>query len=162
VAGVLAMTIERSPWRRLPATERAGIADTLERLGLGSLAGRPLASLSGGERQRVFIARALVRHPDLLVLDEPAAGIDTRSRVELLDLLAELHAAGQAILFTSHDLNAIAARVPRLVCFNRTVVADGPPVEVLHPYVLERTFGAMMQVLSYGDRPIVVDGERRR
>jgi ABC-type Mn2+/Zn2+ transport system ATPase subunit len=64
---------------------------------------------------------------------------------------------GTTVLLTTHDLNGLAAHLPRLICFNRTVVADGPPAEVLHPYVLERTYGAPMEVLQHGGMPVVLD-----
>ena len=69
----------------------------------------------------MFIARALLGEPDLLLLDEPTSGVDVRLRHEILHLLDDLHAAGLAILLTTHDLNGIAAHLPRLVCLNRAV-----------------------------------------
>ena len=96
-------------------------------------------------------------NPDVLVLDEPAGGVDVATRHEILHLLADLHHDGMSIVLTTHDINGLAAHLPRLVCFNRTVVADGPPAEVLHPYVLERTYGAPMSVLQHGGMPVVLE-----
>ena len=129
----------------------------LDRLGLGGLADRHIRQLSGGQQQRVFVARALVDEPDLLVLDEPAGGVDVATRHEMLHLLADLHHAGTSILLTTHDINGLAAHLPRLICFNRTVVADGTPAEVLRPDVLERTYGAPMDVLQHGGMPVVLE-----
>ena len=129
----------------------------LERLGIAEYAGRQISALSGGQQQRVFLARALVHDPDVLVLDEPAGGVDVATRHEILHLLADLHHDGMSIVLTTHDINGLAAHLPRLVCFNRTVVADGPPAEVLHPYVLERTYGAPMSVLQHGGMPVVLE-----
>ena len=61
------------------------------------------------------------------------------------------------ILLTTHDLNGLAAHLPRLVCFNKTVIADGNPREVLTSQVLEATYGAPMEVLEHGGMPIVVE-----
>ncbi|MFM7872862.1 MAG: ABC transporter, partial [Actinomycetota bacterium] len=99
---------------------------------------------------------------DLLVLDEPTAGVDVRTRHEILHVLADLNEAppegeGITIVLTTHDLNGLAAHLPRLVCFNRTVVADGAPMEVLQPYFLERTYGAPMEVLQHGGMPVVLE-----
>ena len=93
----------------------------------------------------------------MLVLDEPTAGIDVAARHELLHLLADLHRSGVTIVLTTHDINGLAAHLPRLICFNRTVVADDPAGEVLHPYVLERTYGAPMDVLQHGGMPVVLE-----
>ncbi len=164
VAEVVAMSLlpTRRWWPRIAAVERERIELTLERLGLAGLGSRHIRELSGGQQQRVFLARALVQEPDLLVLDEPTAGIDVRTRHEVLHVLADLNEAppagrGIAIVLTTHDLNGLAAHLPRLVCFNRTVLADGCPSAVLTPEVLERTYGAPMEVLVHGGLPVVLD-----
>jgi ABC-type Mn2+/Zn2+ transport system ATPase subunit len=74
-----------------------------------------------------------------------------------MHLLHDLHHDGLAILLTTHDLNGVAAHLPEIVCLNRTVVATGPPANVLRPDVLERTYGAPMEVLSHGGMPVVVE-----
>jgi ABC-type Mn2+/Zn2+ transport system ATPase subunit len=68
-----------------------------------------------------------------------------------------LHAKGSTILLTTHDLNGLASHLPRLICINREVVADGSPRETLIPEVLERTYGAPLHVLEHGGMPIVLD-----
>jgi ABC-type Mn2+/Zn2+ transport system ATPase subunit len=129
----------------------------LGRLGLGGLAGRHIRALSGGQQQRVFIARALLARPDVLLLDEPTSGVDVTTRHEILHLLADLNADGMAIVLTTHDLNGIAAHLPRLVCLNREITGVGAPEDVLTPAVLERTYGSPMDVLHHGGMPLVVD-----
>jgi ABC-type Mn2+/Zn2+ transport system ATPase subunit len=143
------------PW--MSAAERSEVEEILARLGLEGLAKRHIRELSGGQQQRVFIARALVRRPELLLLDEPTSGVDVRLRHEVLHLLDDLNAQGVAIVLTTHDLNGIAAHLPRLVCLNREVIGAGRPHEVLTPDVLERTYGASMQVLEHAGMPVVVD-----
>lgn len=157
------------PTRRLgrrPRGDRERALAVLARLGLGDLSDRHIRDLSGGQQQRVFLARALVDGPDLLVLDEPAGNVDVATRHEILHVLADLHhpaadEPGVTIVLTTHDINGLAAHLPRLICFNRTVVADGPPSEVLHPYVLERTYGAPMDVLQHGGMPVVLEHRHR-
>lgn len=146
----------RWPWTN-PA-EDAGVADVLDRLGIGNLAHRHIRQLSGGQQQRVFIARALFSSPELLLMDEPTSGVDVRTRHEILHLLAELHDSGISIVVTTHDLNGLAAHLPQLVCLNTRVTGVGAPVEVLTPYILEQTYGAPMEVLVHAGMPIVVDG----
>jgi len=158
VSEVVLMTRVGRLGPRIRSSERAEVADLLARLGLDGLAHRHIRELSGGQQQRVFLARALLQRPDLLVLDEPTSGVDVRTRHEILHVLADLNDEGIGIVLTTHDLNGLAAHLPRLVCFNRTVVADGPPEAVLRPYFLERTYGAPMEVLEHGGMPVVVDG----
>jgi ABC-type Mn2+/Zn2+ transport system ATPase subunit len=126
--------------RRVPWASREEVREmegVLARLGLSEVAGR---------------------RPSLLLLDEPTSGVDVRTRHEVVHLLHELHHDGLAILVTTHDLNGIAAHLPELVCLNREVVAHGSPAEVLTPEVLERTYGAPMEVLQHGGMPVVVEG----
>jgi ABC-type Mn2+/Zn2+ transport system ATPase subunit len=146
--------------RRLPwpsAAENAAVSEMLARLDIEHLRDRHIRELSGGQQQRVFIARAMLGEPELLLMDEPTAGVDARLRHEILHLLDDLHGRGLAILLTTHDLNGIAAHLPTMVCLNRSVIGAGRPVDVLTPDILERTYGASMQVLEHGGMPVVVD-----
>ena len=147
------------PWAT-PA-EKAEVAAVLDRLGIGELAHRHIRELSGGQQQRMFLARALLRRPALLLLDEPTSGVDVGTRHEVLHLLDDLNRDGLAIVLTTHDLNGMAAHLPHLVALQRRVVAAGPPDEVIVPDVLERTFGARMEVLQHLGMPVVVDGGER-
>ncbi|MGI8721688.1 MAG: metal ABC transporter ATP-binding protein [Geodermatophilaceae bacterium] len=146
--------------RRLPWTsrvERSEVAEVLARLGIGELGRRHIRELSGGQQQRMFIARALLRRPQLLLLDEPTSGIDVGSRHDMLHLLGELNAQGVAIWLTTHDLNGVAAHLPQLVALHETVIAFGSPAAVIRADVLERTFGAPMEVLEHLGMPVVLD-----
>jgi ABC-type Mn2+/Zn2+ transport system ATPase subunit len=143
------------PWAS--RAEKHEVAAVLARLGLEELGGRHIRELSGGQQQRVFIARALLGRPELLLLDEPTSGVDVRLRHEVLHLLGELNATGVAILLTTHDLNGIAAHLPHLVCLNREVIGAGPAKEVLTQEILERTYGASMEVLQHGGMTVIVD-----
>jgi ABC-type Mn2+/Zn2+ transport system ATPase subunit len=147
------------PWAS--RQERVEVDEVLARLGIGDLGRRHIRELSGGQQQRVFMARALVGRPELLLLDEPTSGVDVKLRHEILHLLEDLNASGVAVLLTTHDLNGIAAHLPRIVCLNREVVGAGPPREVLTEEVLERTYGASMEVLEHGGLMVVVDAYGR-
>lgn len=144
------------PWRS--RAEQADACEILDRLGIGHLAGRHIRDLSGGQQQRVFIARALLGRPQLLLMDEPTSGVDVRTRHEILHLLADLHGDGLAIVLSTHDLNGMAAHLPHLVCLNTEILGQGAPRDVLTPDVLERTYGARMEILVHGGMPVVLDG----
>jgi ABC-type Mn2+/Zn2+ transport system ATPase subunit len=148
----------RWPWRS--RAEQAEVDDVLERLEIGGLARRHIRQLSGGQQQRVFVARALLSRPQLLLMDEPTSGVDFRTRHEILHLLGDLYGDGLAIVLTTHDLNGIAAHLPHLVCLNTSVIGSGPARTVLTPDILERTFGAPIEVLEHAGMPVVVDSHR--
>ena len=140
------------------------MARVLERLGIADLGGEHIRELSGGQQQRMFIARALVRRPDLLLMDEPTSGVEVGTRHEVLDLLDELNREGLAIVLTTHDLNGMASHLPHLIALQQRVIAAGAPPErrrtssdVIVPDVLERVFGARMEVLMHLGMPVVVD-----
>jgi zinc transport system ATP-binding protein len=91
----------------------------------------PVQGLSGGEMQRVLLAKALLRNPDLLVLDEPVQGVDVQGQVELFGLIGRLRQErGCAVLMVSHDLHLVMAATDRVVCLNRHVCCTGTPESV--------------------------------
>ncbi|MFC6239196.1 metal ABC transporter ATP-binding protein [Longivirga aurantiaca] len=147
----------RRPIPRASKAERAEVADVLERLGIADLGARHIRELSGGQQQRMFLARALVRRPQMLLLDEPTSGVDVQTRHEVLHLLDDLNREGLAIVLTTHDLNGMAAHLPHLLALRTRVIASGPPSEVIVPAVVEEVFGARMEILQHLGIPVVVD-----
>ena len=157
VGECLLMSRTQRLWPWAGRDERREVARLLDRLGLAGLQERHIRALSGGQQQRVFIARALLNRPQLLLMDEPTSGVDVRTRHDVMHLVADLNAEGLAVVITTHDLNGIATHLPDLVCLNTTVIAAGPPAEVLTPDVLERTYGAPLDVLEHAGMRVVVD-----
>lgn len=145
----------RTPW--ITRAERTEIGDVLDRLGMQGLARRHIRDLSGGQQQRVFLARALFTKAQAIFLDEPTSGLDVKTRHEVLHLLDELNGQGLTIVLTTHDLNGIAAHLPKIVCLNTRVIGIGAPEDVLVSDVLERTYGSPMSVLEHGGMRVVVD-----
>ncbi len=127
--------------RMLTLTQRASAVEqeqALTQVGVPHLADAPLQTLSGGERQRVLLARALLRRPQLLVLDEPTQGIDFAGEAALYRLIAELRRRhGYGVLMISHDLHLVMAATDRVVCLNNHVCCAGEPESVRqHPEYL--------------------------
>jgi zinc transport system ATP-binding protein len=124
-------------------TTRTGLARVLEEVGLAGLGGRQLVELSGGELRRALIARALLREPELLVLDEPAQQIDLGGQLELFHVVGQIRDRhGCGVLVASHDLHIVMAATDRVICLNGHVCCSGAPEAVSrHPEYLA-LFGA--------------------
>jgi zinc/manganese transport system ATP-binding protein/zinc transport system ATP-binding protein len=147
------------PWSTRAERDAAG--DVMARLGIENLRRRHIRELSGGQQQRVFLARALVSNPRLLLLDEPTAGVDIKTRDDMLHLLDELNHDGITIILTTHELNAVAAHLPWVVCINNGIVAEGPPEHVFTPEILSRTYKARMNVIVHDGITMVAEMPHR-
>jgi len=138
------------PWERATSRDRAVVESALERCALVPFAGRQLDRLSGGEQQRARIARALAQEAPVLLLDEPAAGLDLRYRMELFHLLRELRGDGLAVLVITHDLNLAARFADRLLLLDLgRVRASGAPAAVLSRETLEEVYEWPLRVMGH-------------
>ncbi len=129
-----------APWRPRRHADRTAVARALSTVGLDGLEQRGIGELSGGQLQRAFLARALAQEADVLLLDEPLAGVDALTAASLTELLHALAGAGRTVVLSTHDLAHVRDRYARCVILNRTLVADGAPSEVLRAEQLERSF----------------------
>lgn len=134
-------------WRRDSAADIEAARLALEQVGLGNRGSARLNELSGGEVQRVFVARALAQQATVVLLDEAMAGVDRPTTLALLDLLHRITAEGAAVIVAMHDLALARRHFDRCLAVNGTLVADGPPDEVLVGDVLESVFGATVAVV---------------
>jgi zinc transport system ATP-binding protein len=131
----------RWPARTTPAERRLALR-ALDDVGAARLADRALAKLSGGELQRVYLARALVRRPALVLLDEPATGVDFLAEHDLYDLLERYQAeSGATVAMITHDLAAARYHANRVLVINRRVHGFGLPEDVLCEACLQEAFG---------------------
>lgn len=127
-------------WERGSRPEiRAWVAECLSAVGLAGVERRPIAELSGGQQQRLFIARARAQRAELMLLDEPAGGLDAPSQQDLIRMVNDLAARGVAVLMATHDFEA-AARADRVMLLNGRLLADGPPAAVLTEERLDAAF----------------------
>lgn len=115
-------------WARRGPADRSAVAAALEAVDLADLAGARMSHLSGGQQQRAFIARALAGEPELLVLDEPVAGVDAESQERFRTALVNLvRKRDGTVLLVSHELSAVAGDLDRVIVLKRGVRFDGPP-----------------------------------
>ncbi|MBD0283027.1 MAG: metal ABC transporter ATP-binding protein [Thermoleophilaceae bacterium] len=136
-------------WLPAGRTERAAAHAALERMGLDAVAGTRFGELSGGQRQRALLARALVQDAEVLLLDEPLAGVDPVSAALIGEVFGELRSEGRALLVSSHDVES-ARGFDLVLCLHGRQVCFGPPAAVLDRATLQATYGREMIVLEDG------------
>ncbi|HEX9263655.1 MAG TPA: metal ABC transporter ATP-binding protein [Candidatus Binatia bacterium] len=138
--------------------DKQKLREIMERLNLDGLGHRHIRELSGGQQQAVFIGRALLGDPELILLDEPASGLDIRSRDDVIHFLHEINHEGVAIVLTAHDLNWVAAHLPWAVCLNHRLIAEGRPNEIFNSEVLKEAYRGDL-VVFHQDGMVMI-GER--
>lgn len=120
--------------------------EQLRRVGIEHLAKRQISELSGGEFQRLLIARALAINPQLLLLDEPTASVDSSSRERIFQILKELNKEITIVLVT-HDLLAISSKVKKLACLNKTLVYHGETQ--LNQEIVNNLYGGEVEFITH-------------
>ena len=133
-------------WRR---SDGADVDGVLQIVDMADFKHRRIGELSTGQQQRALIARALIRKPDLLVMDEPIAGVDVQGGEEVYMLLRQLHQNGVTILIISHDIGAIMREAQTIACMNGTLLCHCPPNELTEADFI-RLYGFPVEVLHHG------------
>ncbi|GAA4048215.1 ABC transporter ATP-binding protein [Arthrobacter methylotrophus] len=133
------------------SADRAAALDAMERVGAAQLQDRLFPTLSGGEQQLVLIARAIAAGSPLLVLDEPATGLDLKNQVRVLTLLRELMADGMALLLSTHHPDHAMHLAGQVVLLGRTGARAGRAAELLSDAELSALYGVPVSTLSYSD-----------
>jgi len=137
-------------FRRYSSEDKKATQNALQTVGMLDYKSRQLGKLSGGELQRVFIARALVSEPKLLLLDEPTASVDPAMQTEFYEILERLKQQ-MAIVLVSHDISAISIYVDKIACLNRQLHYHGS--KELTPEILEATYKCPVQMIAHGFVP---------
>jgi cobalt/nickel transport system ATP-binding protein len=116
-----------------PEAVSRGVTEAMQTFGLRGLAGRPPFALSGGEKKKVALASVMVMDPQVLLLDEPTAGLDPRSSRTLVDLILEAQEQGKTVITATNDLHIVPEIATRILVFgeDRRILASGPPEEIL-------------------------------
>jgi ABC-type Mn2+/Zn2+ transport system ATPase subunit len=143
---------------RITREDRDAVARSLERVGITHLANSPLRSLSGGQQQRAYLAQVLAAEADLLLLDEPTAGLDVGAGQRYGELVAEELARGACVVIATHDLRD-AARCGQVILLAGRVVAAGRPQDVLRPDHLLEAFGVALMAIPHLDHTDIAVAE---
>ena len=134
----------------LACNERERIRAALDEVGAADCRDKPVQALSGGEFRRVLLARAILRDPDLLVLDEPLAGVDVSGQAELYRLIGRLRDHYRAgVLMVSHDLHLVMAETDNVICLNHHVCCAGHPEHVSRDPAFTELFGEAVAVYTH-------------
>lgn len=121
------------------------LEETLNKIGAVYLKNEFLTTLSGGEWQRILLAHALLRQPNLLILDEPAQGVDVVGQIEFYQLLANLRSELQcSIILVSHDLHLVMAATDKVICLNGHICCSGHPQDVMNDPQYQQLFGGQV------------------
>jgi zinc/manganese transport system ATP-binding protein len=146
----------------LSASGRAAarrVEEAIELVGASAYAARPIGALSGGEQQRLLIAQALVRHPRILMLDEPLDSLDLSNQGAVAALVQRIcKEEGVTVLLVAHDVNPILPYLDRVIYFAGGGGVEGPPREVITGPTLSRLYGVPVEVLETSDGRLVVVG----
>ena len=146
---VMMGTYHRVGWFRQPGKKELSLAmNSLETVGMSDLKDRQIGELSGGQRQRVFLARSLAQEAEIFLMDEPFAGIDTRTEDMLLEVFHDLQRAGKTLIVVHHDLGTVRDRFQNAILLQRKLIASGPVSDVLTSKILAQAYdgGAIPEV----------------
>jgi zinc transport system ATP-binding protein len=133
--------------RRYSEEDRSAVGKVLEGVGMWELRNRPIGQLSGGQRQRVFIARALATEPEVLFLDEPAAGVDAGFQTDLYDFLKKLNETVTIVVIT-HDIGVVSSHMKSIACVNRHFIFhEGAQIT---PQMLDMAYQCPVDLIAHG------------
>lgn len=137
------------PWWKDPGKrDRELVAEALEMVRMADFLHQQIGQLSGGQQQRVFMARALAQGADVLLLDEPFAGVDAATERAILDVLDRIKASGRTLIVVHHDLATASEYFDRLALIKQRLYAYGTPMQVLHPELLAEVYEGRLKIFT--------------
>jgi ABC-type Mn2+/Zn2+ transport system ATPase subunit len=145
---MMARTIQTGLFRQPSRQSRELVKAALERVGMYELRDRSIGELSGGQQQRVFLARALAKQADLLIFDEPFAGVDRKTEDIMFNIFAELKSQAKTLLVITHDLSETLIHYDRIILLNKRLVAVGSQQEVMTAGNLQAAYGDPMHFIA--------------
>ena len=141
-------------FHRLTSEDRKKVEEILALLKIEDLRNRKIGHLSGGQAQRVYVARALVSNPELLILDEPASGVDMASEAAFYELLDHLNKQlGITVILSSHDVGIISKLASKVVCINRSLFFCGVQNEFRGSSILPKMYDYPVEMMHHNDHP---------
>ncbi|WP_328806852.1 metal ABC transporter ATP-binding protein [Streptacidiphilus fuscans] len=148
------------PWARNRRAQQERVREVIELVGASAYAHRPIGQCSGGEQQRLLIAQALVRKPEVLLLDEPLDSLDLPNQSAVAALIGRIcHQEQVAVVMVAHDVNPILHHLDRVVYIAEGGAVSGRPTEVITSETLTRLYRTPVEVLSTQDGRLVVVGQ---
>ena len=135
-------------WKDLTAEDKRIAEEALEMVRMSEFRDRQIGQLSGGQQQRVFMARAMTQGADILLLDEPFAGVDAATEHAILDVLERTKASGRTLVVVHHDLSTADEYFDALLLLKQRLFAFGPPATVLHPELLCEVYEGALRVFA--------------
>jgi len=153
----LALRLEKTRnwfWKSHRRTDEL-LHSTMAEIGVTSLLDQPIAQISGGQLQRVLIAFSLLENPDLLLLDEPTAGVDTPGEHTFYDLISEVHRHRQlTVILVSHDLSMVYRHASWVYALNGVICCEGPPEKVMDAQSLKEAYGIHVSPYHHHHGPV--------
>jgi len=148
-------------FRQATKDDFSAVEKALARVGMTDYKDRQIGELSGGQKKRVFLARSIAQNGQIILLDEPFAGIDVQTEDQIISLLSELRSEGRVMLVSTHNLGSVAEFCDRTILIKGTVLNFGLTEEVFTKENLEKAFGGVLRHFSLGGPDLHEDGDSR-